>query len=404
MKIKSDPKIVDQILTRSVDSLYPSKKSVRDALLSGRRLTIYVGIDATADYVHLGHSTNYLLLERLHKLGHQIIVLVGDFTAMIGDPTDKSSARVRLSKKQVLRNLKTFKDQIGKILDFKDKKNPILFKFNSQWLAKLNFEDLTDLASNFSVQQMLERDMFEKRIKENKPLYVHEFFYPLMQGYDSVAMDVDMEIGGTDQTFNMLAGRTLLKRYKNKEKFVITTTLLINPVTGEKMMSKSLGTGIGLNESAENMFGKVMALPDEGVIQTFIDCTRLSMEEIDKKQKALKKGENPRTIKMQLATELVKMYHGEKLAKEAQDKFVKQFSNKELPDQIKEVSLASGTYPTADLLVKFKLAASKSEARRLLDQNGVKLNQQTYKESTINIGKKNNLIIQVGKRKFVKIK
>ncbi len=404
MKIKSDPKIVDQILTRSVDSLYPNKKSVRDALLSGKRLTIYVGIDATADYVHLGHSTNYLLLERLHQLGHQIIVLVGDFTAMIGDPTDKSSARVRLTKKQVLHNLKTFKDQIGKILDFKDKKNPILFKFNSQWLAKLNFEDLTDLASNFSVQQMLERDMFEKRIKENKPLYVHEFFYPLMQGYDSVAMDVDMEIGGTDQTFNMLAGRTLLKRYKNKEKFVVTTTLLVNPVTKEKMMSKSLGTGIGLNESAENMFGKVMGLPDEGVIQTFVDCTRLSMEEIDKKQKALKKGENPRTIKMQLATEIVKMYHGEKLAQEAQDKFVKQFSNKELPDQIKTVSIASGTYPTTDLLVKLNLAGSKSEARRLLEQNGVKLNQQTYKETTINIGKKNNLIIQVGKRKFIKIK
>ncbi|QQS22910.1 tyrosine--tRNA ligase [bacterium] len=404
MKIKSDLKTVDQILTRSIDSLYPSRKSVRDALLSGKRLTIYVGIDATADYVHLGHSTNYLLLGRLHQLGHQIIVLVGDFTAMIGDPTDKSAARVRLTKKQVLHNLKTFKDQIGKILNFKDKKNPIQFKFNSQWLAKLNFEDLTDLASNFSVQQMLERDMFEKRIKDNKPLYVHEFFYPLMQGYDSVAMDVDMEIGGTDQTFNMLAGRTLLKRYKNKEKFVVTTTLLTNPVTGEKMMSKSLGTGIGLNESSENMFGKVMALPDEGIIQTFTDCTRVSMEEIDAKQKALKRGENPRTIKMQLAAEIVTMYHGQKAAIAAQEKFVKQFSNKELPDEIREVSLAAGKYATTDLLVKLSLAASKSEARRLLEQNGVKVNQKTFTDSVMDIGKKNNLIIQVGKRKFVKIK
>lgn len=404
MKIQTSPQQVDLALTRSIDSIYPNKKAVREALLSGKQLTVYVGIDPTADYVHLGHSTNYLVLERLHELGHKIIVLVGDFTAMIGDPTDKTSSRVRLTKKQVLQNLKTFKQQIGKILNFNDRKNPIQFKFNSQWLAKLNFEELADLASNFTVQQMLERDMFEKRLQEGKPLYVHEFFYPLMQGYDSVAMDVDMEIGGTDQTFNMLAGRTLLKRYKNKEKFVLTTTLLTNPVTGEKMMSKSLGTGIGLNESPQNMFGQVMALPDEGVIQVFVDCTRLSMDEIESKQKALRKGENPRTIKMQLAYELVKMYHGQKEASVAQEKFVKQFSNKELPDKIRQVSVSAGRYATVDLLVKLDMAPSKNEARRLIDQNGVKVNQRTYRESSINIGKKNDLVIQVGKRKFVKIK
>ncbi len=404
MKININPKIIDELLTRSVDTIYPTKKHVKDALLSGKRLTIYTGIDATADYVHLGHSTNYLLLEKLHQMGHQIIVLVGDFTAMIGDPTDKTTTRSRLTKKQVLSNLKTFKDQIAKILDFKDKKNPILFKFNSQWLSKLNFEDLTDLASNFTVQQMLERDMFEKRLKENKPLFVHEFFYPLMQGYDSVEMKVDMEIGGTDQTFNMLAGRTLVRRYLDKEKFVISTTLLTNPVTGEKMMSKSLGTGIGLNEPANNMFGKVMALPDEGVIQVFIDCTRLSMDEIEQKQKRLKKGENPRTIKLELASEITKMYHGEKAAALAQEKFISQFSNKELPDDVKEVTVKPGEYQTTELLVKLNLATSKSEARRLLDQNGVKVNQETYTKQSINIDKKNNLMIQVGKRKFIKIK
>lgn len=404
MKINTNPKIIDELLSRSVDTVYPTKKIVKDALLSGKQLTIYTGIDATADYVHLGHSTNYLLLEKLHKMGHKIIVLVGDFTAMIGDPTDKTTTRSRLTKQEVLKNLKTFKLQIAKILDFKDKKNPILFKFNSKWLSKLNFEELADLAANFTVQQMLERDMFEKRLKENKPLYVHEFFYPLMQGYDSVEMNVDIEIGGTDQTFNMLAGRTLVRRYLDKEKFVITTTLLTNPVTGEKMMSKSLGTGIGLNESAENMFGKIMALPDEGVIQVFIDCTRLSMDEIEEKQKRLKKGENPRTIKLELAFEITKMYHGEKSAASSQEKFISQFSNKELPDDVKEVIVKPGEYKTAELLVTLNLATSKSEARRLLDQNGVKVNQETYTKESISIDKKNDLIIQVGKRKFIKIR
>lgn len=404
MKININPKIIDELLTRSVDTVYPTKKHVRDALLSGKRLTIYTGIDATADYVHLGHSTNYLLLEKLHQMGHQIIVLVGDFTAMIGDPTDKTTTRSRLTKEEVLKNLKTFKTQIAKILDFKDKKNPILFKFNSQWLSKLNFAELADLAANFTVQQMLERDMFEKRLKENKPLFVHEFFYPLMQGYDSVEMNVDMEIGGTDQTFNMLAGRTLVRRYLNKEKFVITTTLLTNPVTGEKMMSKSLGTGIGLNEPAENMFGKIMALPDEGIVQVFIDCTRLSMAEIEDKQKMLKKGENPRTIKLELALEITKMYHGEKLAASAQEKFISQFSNKELPTDIPTITLEAGTYPLVDLLLETKMVVSKSEARRLIEQKGVKINQETYTAKDVVIKQKNDLVVQVGKRKFVKIK
>lgn len=404
MKINNDPKIIDELLSRSVDTVYPTKKLVKEALLSGKQLTIYTGIDATADYVHLGHSTNYLVLEKLHQMGHKIIVLVGDFTAMIGDPTDKTTTRARLTKQQVLKNLKTFKVQIGKILNFKDKKNPILFKFNSQWLSKLNFEQLADLAANFTVQQMLERDMFEKRLKENKPLFVHEFFYPLMQGYDSVEMNVDMEIGGTDQTFNMLAGRTLVKRYLNKEKFVVTTTLLTNPVTGEKMMSKSLGTGIGLNETPENMFGKIMTLPDEGIIQVFIDCTRLPMSEIESKKKRLTKGENPRTIKLELAYEITKMYHDEKLATSAQQKFVNQFSNKELPTEIKVMTLKAGNYQTTEMLVQVGLASSRSEARRLLEQNGVKINQQTFTDRTIKIGKKNDLIVQVGKRKFVKIK
>src|SRR6266403_2544048 len=231
---------IEEVLTRSIDTVYPSKEVVLKALSSGKPLRIYMGIDPTATYVHLGHSTNYIILKRFHELGHKIIVLIGDFTAMIGDPSDKSAARKKLTKEDVENNLKTFKEQIGKILDFSNKENPIEFRFNSEWLAKLTFEDSVALASHFTVQQMIERDTFEKRLKDQKPLYVHEFFYPLMQGYDSVALEADIEIGGTDQTFNMLAGRTLVKTYKQREKFVISTTLLENPVTGEKLMSKSL--------------------------------------------------------------------------------------------------------------------------------------------------------------------
>ena len=249
---------INEVLTRSISVVYPNKESLKEVLLSGKILRIYMGIDPTATYAHIGHATNYIVLKRFHELGHKIIILIGDFTAMIGDPSDKNAARKRLSKEEVLENLKTFKEQIGKIIDFEDKKNPVEFRFNSEWLSKLTFEEGIELASHFTVQQMIERDIFQKRIKENKPLYVHEFFYPLMQGYDSVALNVDMEVGGTDQTFNMLAGRILVKAYQKREKFVITTTLLEHPVTGEKLMSKSLGTGVGLDEPPNQMFGKVM--------------------------------------------------------------------------------------------------------------------------------------------------
>ncbi len=403
MKVNTDPNTIDEILSRSIDSIYPSRQQLKELLLSGKQLRIYVGIDPTADYVHIGHSTNYLILERLHQLGHKIIVLVGDFTAMIGDPSDKSAARVKLTKEEVKNNLKSFKSQIGNILNFNDKKNPIEFAFNSKWLAKLSFADSVELASNFTVQQMLERDAFEKRVNENKPLYVHEFFYPLMQGYDSVALDVDLEIGGTDQTFNMLAGRTLQKRYKNKEKFVMTTTLLVNPVTQEKMMSKSQGTGIALNETPENMYGKTMALPDEGIIQTFIDCTRLSMQEIVLLKDELKKGVNPKEIKMKLARELVTMYHNAKKAEAAEQQWIETFSQGK-PQEGKKLHLTIKA-PLVDILVQNGFVASKSEFRRLLQEGAIKV---IVKQEEKKIVDPNTLIedsthLKIGKKKFLTI-
>ncbi len=394
---------IEEILTRSIDMVYPTRDAMKAALESGKQLRIYVGIDPTADYVHLGHSTNYLLLERLHKLGHKIVVLVGDFTAMIGDPTDKAAARVRLTHDDVQRNLATFKEQIGKILNFEDRINPIEFQFNSTWLSALNFEQVADIAANFTVQQMLERDMFHKRIAENKPLYVHEFFYPFMQGYDSVALEADVEIGGTDQTFNMLAGRILVKRYQDREKFVMTTTLLTNPVTGEKLMSKSKGTGIGLNESADQMFGKVMAMADEAIIQVFVDCTRLTMNEIASKEARLKGGENPKVLKLELAHEIVSMYHGVEAAEGAKIVWESTFSKKEISeDIIEEIKAVEGT-SLADILVGNGILESKSVVRRLIEEGGVKNLDTDQKIVDSHFIVSETVTLKIGKKRFIRI-
>jgi tyrosyl-tRNA synthetase len=400
-EIDTDPQKIEELLTRSIATIYPTPKALEERLKSGVQQRIYVGIDPTATYVHLGHATNYLILKRLHDLGHKIIVLIGDFTAMIGDPSDKTALRKHLTKEEVLENVKTFKEQIGKILDFEDTDNPIEFQFNSEWLSKLNFSDLADLASYFTVQQMLERDNFEKRIKENKPLYVHEFFYPLMQGYDSVALKADIEIGGTDQTFNMLAGRTLVKKYQNREKIVITTTLLENPVTGEKLMSKSLGTGIGLDESVDNMFGKTMAMPDTTIIQLFIDCTELSMEEIKSIQIGLEEKKNFRDAKIRLAKEIVGMYHGKESADKAAENFEKTFSDGGIPENI-EVLEVIAQEMLGDILVSKGIVESKTDFKRLVSEGAV-----------INMDKNMTIIdwntkalegtYKIGKRRFVRI-
>ena len=398
--IITDKEKIEEVLTRSIDRVYPTKQGLEELLSSGKQIRVYVGIDPTADYVHVGHSTNYLLLERLHKLGHKIIVLVGDFTAMIGDPSDKTAARAPLTKKQVRENLKSFKEQIGKILNFEDTDNPIDFVYNSTWLAALDFEKLVELASQFTVQQMLERDMFEKRLKDNKPLYVHEFFYPLLQGYDSVALEADLEVGGTDQMFNMLAGRTLARRYLNREKFVLTTPLLAHPVTNEKLMSKSTGTGIALNERPEDMFGKVMALPDEIMLQMFRDCTRVSLDEIEQKKAFLEKGENPRNIKLELAREITALYHGADAAESARNHWKQIFSEKKVPDTIPEVPAGRGVL-LIDFLVEENISKSKTEARRLFGQGAVEFNDAIVKDVSFVLERGG--ILRVGKKVLVRV-
>jgi len=390
---------IEEILTRSVAEILPTKDSFRKALKLGRRLRIYIGTDATGTSLHIGHATNYMILEKLRRLGHEIIFLIGDFTAQIGDPTDKNeSTRKQLTREQVMLNTKTWIDQIKPVIDVDNKDNPIKILYNNDWLSTLTFEDVINLASNFTVQQMIERDMFQARIQSKKPLYLHEMFYPLMQGYDSVVMDVDVEMCGMDQKFNALAGRTLLKKLKNKEKFIFITTLLENPITGKKMMSKSMGTGVFLDFDADKMYGSLMAQPDENMRQLFIDCTWLDLNEIDK----ILKIENPRDAKAKLAREIVAIYHGVKAALKAEQEFEKVFKEKKLPSKIPLIKIVAKNFNILDLLVKTKLVPSKAEAKRLILQRAIKIDGEVQENWQKKIKIKSGMIMQTGKRKFIK--
>lgn len=386
-------------LKRWVDKIYPSEKEFLKALNS-RKLIIYHGVDPTAPDLHLGHSTNYLLLKKFQDMGHKIVLLIGDFTAQIGDPTGKDSARKPLSKMEVLNNAKTYKEQISKILDFRSKTNPVQVKFNSKWLEKMNSLDWMKLMAHFTHGKMIKRNMFQQRLKKGQEINFVEFIYPMLHGYDSVAMNVDAEVGGTDQMFNMMIGRELLKKYKSKEKFIITTKLLENPKTGKKLMSKSEGGYIALNDPSNEIFGKVMALPDEAIIPCFELCTEVSLTEIKKlKQSKI----NPKDIKARLAREIVTIYHGKKEAEKAGKEFDKIFKEKGLPTKIPGIKINRKKINILDLLVKTKLVSSKSEAKRLILQKGVKIDKKIQQDWKAIIQIKKGLIIQVGKRRFAKI-
>lgn len=400
--IDTSQQSIGNILDRSIATILPSKEEFVKALQSGKRLKMYVGADATGPTLHLGHATNFMLLEKFRQLGHEIVILFGDFTAMIGDPTDKDAARISLSKEQVEEHIKSWKEQVGKILKLEDSNNPVTILKNSEWLSKLNFADVVGIASNFTVQQMIERDMFERRLKDQKPIYLHEFFYPLMQGYDSVAIDVDVEVGGTDQTFNMLAGRTLQRKYNNKDKFVIATTLLENPKTGKKLMSKSEGGFIGLSDSAQEMYGKTMALADEAVIQVFVDCTYIPLEEIEQIKKELTSGANPRDSKMRLARELVTLYHDADKAKAAEENFVNTFAKGGVPDEVETVETESGKL-LVDIMVEKNIVASKSEWRRLIDEGAVSIVESEEKITDPFAKAEKSDVYKIGKRRFIKI-
>jgi tyrosyl-tRNA synthetase len=398
-QVVADEKKIDEILNRGIIvEILPNKEKFKELLLSGKQLHFYWGADATAATLHLSHAKNYILLEEIRKLGHKVTILFGDFTAKIGDPTDqKDGSRSRLTSADVKNNIKKWKELISPIVDFKDKTNPPNVVLNSKWLSKLSFEDVVDLASSFTVQQMIERDMFQKRIKEGKPIFLHEFMYPLMQGYDSVELDVDVECCGTDQIFNALAGRTLLKKYKNKEKFVVAVNLMENPKTGE-LMSKSRGTGVFLDTSAEEMYGSVMAQPDEMISVLYINITRLPLDDLNKL-----KIENPKDFKMFVAKEIVKIFFGKEKSEKAEQHFVNTFSKKIISENIIEFQIENGI-ELCDFAIEKGFVSSKSDFRRLVDSgavsvfNGEKISDSKYKlqkEEVIRVGKKNIFKIKI---------
>lgn len=381
---------IDEILSRGVVDILPSKEEFKKLLSSGKKIKIYIGADPTATQLHLGHSTNFLILKKLQDLGHKVIILIGDFTGMIGDPTGKASARKPLTRREVKENAASYKEQVSKILDFSSP-NAAEIKFNSEWLDKLSAEDLIKLMANFTVQQMEERDMFQERLKESKSIFLPEFTYPLLQGYDSVAMDVDAEMGGTDQTFNMLVGRELMKKLKGKEKFVITTELLINPKTGKKLMSKSEGTYVGLDDPPSDMFAKVMALPDEVIEPCFRLCTNLDLAKIDF-------SASPMKLKKQLAWEIVKMYHSKDEANKAKEGFEKTFQKRE-PEYKEEVH---GLATLAETISQIDSVGSISQAKRLISQGAVDVSGATVSDA--NYRPRPGEEIKVGKKTFLKIK
>ena len=396
---KSKSEQIKELLDKGVSNIYPSREFLEEKLNSGQKLKIYQGFDPTGNTLHVGHMAGILKLKQFQDLGHEVIFLIGDYTAMIGDP-DKRTARQPLTREQVLANCQDYQKQASKILDFKGK-NPVTLKFNSQWLSKLTFADTLNLLTNFTVQRMLERDLFEARIKSGNPLYLHEFMYPVMQAYDSVAMDVDGELGGNDQTFNMLAGRDLIKTLKSKEKFVLTMKLLEDP-TGKKM-GKTEGNMITLNDSPTDMFGKVMSWPDGAIILGFELCTTASLSEIADLKKMLANGVNPRDLKAQLGKELVTLYHSKQKAVEAELEFNKVFKDKNTPDNIAESIIANKPYNIIDLIITTKLVSSKSEARRLVEQGGVKLADKTINNWKNSVQPKTGDVLKVGKRKFARL-
>lgn len=377
-------------------------KKLEKSAKENKPLTIKLGLDPSAPDIHLGHTVVLRKMKAFQDLGHQVVIIIGDATGMIGDPTGKSAVRKQLSHDQVLENARTYQEQIFKILD----REKTIVKFNSEWLQTMNFMDVANLASKYTVARMLERDDFKKRFASNQSISIHEFFYPLMQGYDSVAIKADIEMGGTDQKFNILMGRTLQKEYDQEPQIALLMPI-IEGTDGVKKMSKSLGNYIGISEAPNDMYGKTMSIPDELIIRYFELVTDEHPDSIEAMKSDIEQDKvNPRDLKMKLAKEVVKLYHGEEKALEAEQYFKSVFQKKNIPDDIAEMEVSieeseEGLFFIPKIVTGLKLSPSTSEARRLLKQGGIKLNGEKVENDKIAL--ETGDIIQVGKRKFAKI-
>jgi len=393
----TDSKKIEEVLTKGVVQVLPTKKDLAK-LMGKRKIKLYLGIDPTNPNIHIGHVVPLRKLKDFQDLGHEVILLFGTFTAQIGDPSERDKIRKPLTLSQVKKNMFAYKKQASKILDF----SKVKIKMNHVWLEKLKFDDLVKMGSYFTTSRLLERDMFQNRLKKGQEVWLNELLYPLMQGYDSVAMNVDLEIGGTDQIFNMLTGRKLQKIYNSKEKFILTIPMLTG-LDGREM-SKTYGNMVNLIDSPNNMFGKIMSLKDDLIIHYFELCTNESISEIKKMESDLEsKKVNPRDMKAKLAKEIVRIYYGEKAAEKAEQEFDRVFKEKKFPSKIKEVKISKKEIDILELLLKAKLVSSKSEAKRLIEQNAVKINGDIKQDWNEVVKIEKGMVIKVGKRKFVKI-
>jgi tyrosyl-tRNA synthetase len=374
------------------------------SVATGTPLRVKLGLDPSAPDLHLGHAVVLHKLREFQQLGHQVIIILGDFTGRIGDPTGRSETRRQLSDEEVLANAATYREQVFKILDADRTK----ISFNSEWLAKLNFADVIQLSSSYTVARMLEREDFARRYREQQPISIHEFFYPLMQGYDSVALGADVEFGATEQKFNLLMGRHLQREYGQEPQVCIMMPILVG-LDGVQKMSKSLGNYIGITEAPEQIYGKVMSMADELMPEYYRLATDYTMEQAAEVEAALKNGSlHPRDAKMQLACRIVQIYHGQQAAALAEAEFKKVFQQRDLPSDIPEIDVSAltgnGRVQLVRLLVYAGLTSSNSEARRLLNQGGVRVDGEKIDDAESEILVRPGLVIQAGKRKFIRLK
>lgn len=390
---------IEDILYRGVANIISNKEALRKVLESDKKLNIYLGIDPTATKIHLGHAVALRKLQAYADLGHNVTFLIGDFTSLIGDTSDKDTERPILTSEEIESNFQTYKKQAERVLDF----SKIAIKYNSTWLKTLTFTDIVKLSQHFSVGDFVGRELVRKRLEENKRVGLHEFLYPIMQGYDSYFMDTDIQIGGTDQTFNMQAGRMLQKDLRNKESFVMTTTLLEG--TDGRKMSKSWGNAIWLEDIPSDMYAKVMAINDDLIIQYFTLATNVPLTEVAKIKASLEGGEHPMNVKKLLATTIVSELHSPEEAVTASREFESRVQKKELPEEILEIQLTADNegYINEDLLVELNLASSKSEAKRLFGQGGVEVDGKRVLDPKEGIEVTNKMILKIGKRKIVRL-
>ncbi len=386
-------------LKRGTDEIL-LEEGLLEKLKSGRPLRIKAGFDPTAPDLHLGHTVLINKLRQFQELGHEVMFLIGDFTGMIGDPTGKSATRPPLTRDDVIENARTYEEQIFKILD----PERTLVMFNSSWMGAMDAADLIQLAAKHTVARMLERDDFSKRYSSGQPIAIHEFLYPLIQGYDSVAMKADVELGGTDQKFNLLVGRELQKHYGQQPQVVMTLPIL-EGLDGVQKMSKSLGNYIGINEPPEEMFGKLMSISDELMWRYFELLSFRPAEEVAEFQAEVAAGANPRDIKFRLGQEIVARFHDQAAAQRAQEAFVARFQKGALPEEMPEhaVPVEAGGTPLASLLRDLGLTKSTSEAHRLIKQGGVRVDGEKVEDNALKLAEGGPYVLQVGKRKFARV-